>query len=217
MPPVSQKDQQPWSVLRGFVRPRLPAERCELCGVALAAEHDHLLEPSARQLRCCCAACAILFEGGQDARYRRVVPRAEFLADFRLDDGVWDSLHLPINLAFFVRGAEASQVRAYFPSPAGAMESLLTLEAWGDLAAANPGLLELAPDVEALLVNRVGGAREHYRVSIDECYKLIGLIRLHWRGFSGGTEAQEQIGRFFDDLKGRSRPIGGVPDAGPGL
>ena len=48
-------------------------------------------------------------------------------------------------------------------------------------------LAELEPDVEALLVNRMKGERAYYRAPIDECFKLVGLIRMHWRGLSGGT------------------------------
>ena len=67
---------------------------------------------------------------------------------------------------------------------------------------ANPVLSELEPDVEALLVNRVGAARgsapaEYYMVPIDDCYKLVGLIRIHWRGLSGGTEVWQEIGELF--------------------
>ncbi len=59
----------------------------------------------------------------------------------------------------------------------------------------------MQPDVEALLVNRVGAAREYFIVPIDECYKLVGLIRLHWRGLSGGAVVWGEIARFFDDLR----------------
>jgi len=62
----------PWSILRQFVRPRPPVERCELCGLGLAAEHPHLLESSTGQLHCCCDACSILFSNQQEGRYRRV-------------------------------------------------------------------------------------------------------------------------------------------------
>ena len=60
-----------------------------------------------------------------------------------------------------------------------------------------------------LLVNRVGMARgctpaEYYLVPIDECYKLVGLIRTHWRGLSGGTEVWREIGAFFAALKQRA-------------
>ncbi len=72
-------------------------------------------------------------------------------------------------------------------------------------------LKEMEPDVEALLVNRVASARnyasaEYYIVPIDECYKLVGLIRAYWHGLSGGTEVWEAIGKFFTELKERSTP-----------
>ena len=59
-------------------------------------------------------------------------------------------------------------------------------------------LLSMQPDVEALLVNRVGSAREYFLVPIDECYKLVGLIRIHWRGLSGGSLVWGEIAEFFD-------------------
>ncbi len=72
----------------------------------------------------------------------------------------------------------------------------------------NPELTRMESDVEALLVNRIGHARgfsapEYYILPIDECYKLVGLIRVHWKGFSGGTEVWQEIARFFEELKGK--------------
>jgi len=215
---TSPAEQRPWAVLRQFVRPRPPVERCELCGLGLATEHPHLLESATRQLHCCCDACSILFSGQQEARFRRVPSRVESLDDFHLGDEQWEDLHLPINLAFFVRSTAAGRVLAYFPSPAGATESLLTLEAWEQLVRENAILGTMEPDVEALLVNRLGTSNEYYYVSIDECYKLVGLIRTHWRGLSGGTAAWAEIGQFFAGLKERSRPSsGGAPHARPEL
>jgi len=91
-------------------------------------------------------------------------------------------------------------------------ESLLPLEAWSSIVQANPALNHLEPDVEALLVNRVGQSRgsaaaEYYIVPIDTCYKLVGLIRLHWRGLSGGTEVWQEIGNFFAELRHRSQIV----------
>jgi hypothetical protein len=73
----------------------------------------------------------------------------------------------------------------------------------------NPILAKMQEDVVALLVNRVGHIRgaapaEYYLVPIDECYKLVGLIRMHWRGLSGGTEVWREIGAFFAHLKTRA-------------
>lgn len=201
--------QNPIATLRGFARKRPDVERCELCGKDLGPQHQHLIEPANRRLVCSCDACAILFSGQQGGRYRRVPRRIQLLPDFNMTDAQWDGLHLPINLAFFYRSSPAQRVIALFPSPAGATESLLTLESWQDLTAENPVLNDLEPDVEALLVNRVGPLREYSRVPIDECFKLVGLIRTHWRGLSGGTEVWKEIARFSASLKERSISTGG--------
>jgi uncharacterized protein DUF5947 len=192
------------SALRRFARPRAARERCELCDAELADDHAHLIEVATRRLACACTACALLFSGRGPGRYRQVPRRVQYLADFVLTDASWEQLQLPINLAFFLESASTGRVTALYPSPAGATESLVPLEHWQALAQINPVLATLEPDVEALLVNRMGEACECYRVGIDECYKLVGLIRLHWRGFSGGQAAWDEIGRFFLGLKERS-------------
>jgi hypothetical protein len=89
----------------------------------------------------------------------------------------------------------------------GPTESLLELETWEDLEARNPVLETMERDVEALLVNRARGASEHFLVPMDECYKLVGLIRTRWRGFSGGREVWDDISEFFEGLKRRSKSV----------
>ena len=204
MIPTQPSGQQPFAALRALARKRPPEERCELCSAGLAPEHTHLIEPATRRLLCSCDACAILLSGRQGAKYRRVPRVVQFWPDFRMTDAQWEGLHIPINLTFFFHSTPVARVVALYPSPAGATESLLTLEAWRDLAENNPVLAELEPDVEALLVNRVDHARDYYRVPVDECYKLVGLIRSKWRGLSGGADVWEDIGRFFSGLKQRS-------------
>jgi hypothetical protein len=93
-------------------------------------------------------------------------------------------------------------VVAFYPGPAGATESLVSLAAWNAIVSANPALAGLQPDIEALLVDRRGNARDSFLVSIDECYRLVGIIRTHWRGLSGGGQVQEELARFFAGLKG---------------
>jgi len=56
-------------------------------------------------------------------------------------------------------------------------------------------------DVEALLINRIGLARDYYLAPIDECYRLVGLIRMHWRGLVGGALVWGEIARFFAELR----------------
>jgi Family of unknown function (DUF5947) len=199
--------------LRRFMQPRATLERCELCAAGLAAEHDHLVEPASRRLLCACEACAILFSDAGAAKYRRVPRGVQLLADFRLTDLQWEALQLPINLAFFLHSSPLGRVVALYPSPAGATEALPPPEDWRALAEDNPVLHDFEPDVEALLVNHLGPAPEYYRLGIDKCYELVGLIRSRWRGLSGGTEVWEEIGRFFTALKERSDPKGGTAHA----
>ena len=193
--------QNAFAALRKFTRKRAPAERCELCSAEVAAEHAHLLESTTRQILCACEPCAILFSGQEGGRYRRIPRRALLLKDLEISDAQWESLMIPINLAFFYRDAASEKMVAMYPSPAGATESLLSLESWGDIAAQSRALQAMEPDVEALLINRVGPAREYFLAPIDECYRLVGLIRLHWRGLSGGVEVWKEIQGFFTNLK----------------
>ncbi len=184
-----------------FVRDDDTAQQCELCSAWIADAHQHLIEVHARRLVCCCQACALLFGHNDAAKYRTIPQRRDPLPDFRITDAQWDALAVPINIAFFVRSSARSGVMAFYPSPAGATESQLDLEAWQELEADNPVLAQLEPDSEALLVNRVETARAYYRVSIDHCYQLVGLIRAGWRGVSGGAKVWEAIHQFFDALE----------------
>ena len=118
-----------------------------------------------------------------------------------MTDMEWEGLSLPISLAFFFYDTPNEKMAAYYPSPAGATESLLPLTAWEALAVANPILRDMMPDVETLLVNRVEGAREYFIAPIDVCFELVGLIRVHWRGFSGGEDVWREINGYFARLK----------------
>lgn len=209
MPSAQAPGPRALLALRQFMRQRPNAERCELCSAVLASEHEHLIEPATRQLVCCCGPCAVLFGSQGAAKYRRLPRRIQRVADFRLSDAQWQGLNIPISLAFLFVSSPAKQVIALFPSPAGATESMLPAESWQDLVRDNPILHELEPDVEALLIHRVGPAREYYRAPLDECYKLVGLIRGHWRGLSGGTTVWQEIARFFVGLKERATIVGG--------
>lgn len=195
----------PLAALQRFNRKKPQGERCELCGLGLADEHSHLIEPATRRLLCACEACSLLFADARQNKYRRVPRRIQILNNFQMTDAQWEALHLSINLAFFYRSSAADRVIAMFPSPAGATESLLTLEHWSDLVTANPVLAELEADVEALLVNRIGQQRQYTRVPIDECFKLVGIIRTHWRGLSGGVQVWKELEQFNQSLQKRAQ------------
>lgn len=182
-------------------------ERCELCGTPVPASHRHLLDCSSRQLLCACRACATLFDhraaGG--GHYLLVPDRRLRLDGFQLPDHVWEQLRIPVDMAFFFRNSEAERVVAYYPGPMGATESHLSLAAWSEIESANPVVATLEPDVEALLVNRVKGARRQWLVPIEDCYRLVAVIRTRWRGFTGGKEVWQEIDGFFEALGARAR------------
>jgi hypothetical protein len=63
-------------------------------------------------------------------------------------------------------------------------------------------LNRLEPDTQALLVNRA--AQEYFILPIDECYRLVGLMRAHWKGLSGGNEVWREMQLFFQEMKSRA-------------
>jgi uncharacterized protein DUF5947 len=191
--------QAPITALRKFVRPHESPERCDSCGVSLSVDHIHQFDPATRRIRCACQACAAL----NGTTYRDIPRRVLPLPNFRISDAQWDDLMIPISLAFFSFQTPLNRIVALYPGPAGAAESSLPLDTWKNIARANPALQEMERDVEALLVNRVGQTRDYFIVPIDDCYKLVGLIRLHWHGLSGGALVWGEIKRFFEDLHRR--------------
>jgi hypothetical protein len=184
-------------------------ERCELCGEVIPANHRHLLDLQSRELMCACQACKILFDRKEAGvgHYRLVPDRRLRIEGFRLEDEDWAALEIPVDMAFFFHSTRDERVSAFYPSPAGPTESLLRLDAWQDIERANPVLLSLEPDVEALLVNRARGARQHFIVPIEDPYRLVALIRSRWRGLTGGQEVWEGIESFFADLAEGSRTV----------
>jgi len=173
---------------RSTVEREAALERCELCGVPIAAEHRHVLELATRDVKCACRPCGLLFERAD--RMKLIGTDVSRADEVELD---WEALRLPVDIAFFFRAD--GRMKAYYPSPMGPTESLLTVDV--------PVALE--DDVEALLVNRVRGARRQWIVPIDVCYQLVGLIRTHWRGFTGGADVWRELDRFYEALDRRSR------------
>jgi hypothetical protein len=140
----------------------------------------------------------------QSERFRRVPREVRQLAELKMDDALWRSLGVPIELAFFWRDGGSTAWNATYPSPAGPMQSLIDEEAWNEFATLDPLLQSLRPDVEAFLVNRLRGARQYFIAPIDECYRLTGIVRRYWSGFAGGDEAWTKIDEFFEGVERRS-------------
>jgi hypothetical protein len=181
-----------------------PSERCDVCGAAVPEVHRHMIEELDDGLRCACHACAVLFERDAAARgrYRLIPPARKRLPEMPLDD-----LGLPVGIAFLVTGDDGVAV-AHFPSPAGATRSEFDTDAWRRVVDAWPQLAELEPRVQALLLNTARGSREHWIVPIDDCYRLVAVVRQEWRGLSGGTAVWPAIADFFAGLGERSTTHG---------
>lgn len=205
----------PGTALRRFVAPRPAVERCELCDAAVGPHHPHLVEPKTRRLLCACDACAFLFEHDTRGRYRRV-PRDASRVEHGLSEAAWQALQIPVGLSFFFLSSLLRTVIGIYPGPAGPMESTVEAAAWSDACRESPCLADLKPDTEALLVNRMREARDHFVVPIDRCYRLVGLFRSHWEGFSGGETLWREVEKFFDALREDARPPRTTSEAGFG-
>ncbi len=198
--------------LRRFLEPRkraVPGERCEFCTELVYEDHPHVVNVETRSLMCACRGCYLLFapDGAAGGKYRAVPDDVTLDPEFRLTDGQWEALQIPVAMAFFFHQSDLGRAVAFYPSPAGATESLLPLDTWDELVAANAVVRDMLPDVQALLVYRPrDAARQCFIVPIDACYQLVGLIRRYWKGFDGGQEAWAAIEAFFAGLTDRSRP-----------
>ena len=155
---------------------------------------------------CSCDPCALRFQDVVGGRFKLIPRERRYLPDVNFSDLEWENLALPINLAFFFYSTVENKMKAFYPSPAGATESLLPLDAWDSLTNRNLQLKTMRPDVEAFLVNRVGAKQAYYIVPIDICFELVGLIRLHWRGLSGGEQLWREVDSFFERLSDEARP-----------
>ncbi|MFE3525355.1 DUF5947 family protein [Streptomyces sp. NPDC059161] len=176
------------------------AERCDLCAAPVADEHAHLYDAEEKEARCACGPCSVLFAGGVggDGRYR-LIPRRRI----RLPKVDTEVLGVPVGLVFFVPRADGT-VTAEGPSPAGAMRWEVDAAAWQRMVAACPQLALVEADVEALLVNTVHGLDHHWIVPVDDCYRMVAVVRREWRGLSGGGRVWPAVERFFEDLTERS-------------
>jgi hypothetical protein len=184
-------------------------ERCEMCTQHLPDRHTHLVDLTSRSLMCCCRACFFLFEpeGAGGGRYRPVPERYLHDPGFKLSRAQWDELAIPVGVVFVFAQSQSDQPVAFYPSPAGATESLLPLGIWGEVMQANPAFADARPDVEAVLLRREGESFDGYLVPIDACYDLVGRVRLKWKGFGGGEEVWQAVADFFGELTERADPV----------
>ncbi len=193
------------SRIRGSRPEPAPYERCEMCAAPVADEHQHVVNVGTRSLLCACRPCYLLFTHDDAALAYRAVPD-RYLSFPDLAAPVWEELELPVGTAFLFVNSALGRVVAFYPGPAGATESELSLEAWERVVAAAPGLGTLQPDVEALLVHTEHQQAEAFLVPIDVCYELVGHLRQLWRGFDGGQHVRRRLEEFFGKVRAKSRP-----------
>jgi hypothetical protein len=170
-----------------------------LCAELIDADHGHVVDLESRALLCACRPCYLVFApaGAGGRRFRAVPQRFVELSEMTLTAAQWEALQIPVEVAFFFVNSQLGKVAAFYPGPAGATESLLPLDSWSEFAG-------VEPDVEAVLVRN----RDHlegYIVPIDSCYELVGELRRLWKGFDGGSEAQDALDAFFDRVRTRAR------------
>ena len=181
------------------------AGTCQLCPTGISDDHRHLLHLYERRIVCVCETCWSTHSGDSD--YRPCGVRTVWLDDFALPDELWAQLQIPIGLTFVMRSSMTGTVVALYPSPAGATESEVDLFAWAAMCDANPVLERLEADAEALVVNRLGDQPQYAIAPIDQCYRLVGLIKSRWEGISGGRAIESAVAEFFDELHDRA-PVG---------
>jgi hypothetical protein len=190
------------------------APGCDLCREPIGEEHPHLVDLHARSLMCACRGCYLLFSSsGAGGDHFKAVPDRYIRLDGLPSAGAaGGGLEIPVGVAFFFFNSALGRIAALYPGPAGATESELALDAWEVVTAGGGPVSTLEPDVEAVIVRtapkrsgRSSGAAEWYLVPIDCCYELVGQLRLLWRGFDGGQEAQQALDDFFTRIRGRCR------------
>jgi hypothetical protein len=184
--------------------------RCELCGSAIATEHRHVVGVESRSLHCACQGCALLFEnpGAAQGKFRTAPDRCLYDPELSVGEGEWASLEIPVRMVFVFYNSALDRWVALYPSPAGATESLLSLEAWQSLVDRSQLIRAAAPDVEAILLSAPRERRAAtYLVPIHACYELVGRVKRKWRGFDGGEEAWSEIDAFFEGLADRATAL----------
>jgi hypothetical protein len=201
-------------------QPKAASEACEFCATPVPDEHGHVADLEQSTLMCACRACYLLFTNSSAGLSRSEAGRGRYLAvpDRYVSDPArplsaaeWDTLEIPVGLAFFLRSSQQDEITAFYPSPAGATECRLDLEAWDRITASHPMLTAAAPDVEAILISRDRDGAEYYLVPIDACYELAGRMRMLWRGFDGGSEARQSIAEFLDAVRSQARAFSQEP------
>ena len=200
----------PWlrsgfGALRQFTRSRsavrAPSNAASCAVPSLHHDHPHLVELAKRQTPLRLRRLRHPLQRTGDARYKRVSRSSRFLPNFQMTDGQWDSLMIPINMAFLFHTSLENRVVALYPSPPVQPNPCCHSSLDGNRRA-KPGTASTwKPDVEALLVNRVGHARglrdAEYYLAADRRVLQTGRPDPHAIGevFPAEPKSGTEIGR----------------------
>ncbi len=171
-----------------------------------------MVDTRTRALECACRACYLLFTqpGAGHGQHRAVPDRYRYTPAFAGGARLWDSVAIPVRTAFFLTNSISHRTTAFYPGPAGATESLLSIEAWAEVLRDSPVGAVPAEDTEALLVRKLTERFECFLIPVDVCYRLVGLVRTYWKGFDGGSQTWQAIEDFFAGLRDRSEWVDGA-------
>ena len=199
---VAPDQQQPPPVAAG--------ERCEMCSAPVADEHQHVVDVNSRSLMCTCrAVLPAVHRPEAQLRYRAVPDRYLAFPGFVLGRPTGTTCRSRSGWRSCSSNTAQDRVVAFYPSPAGATESELSMEAWDRVLEANPGLDTVLPDVEALLVRGIGrttASAATWSRSTRATSWSAGC-GCTWRGFDGGQEARAGARRVLRD--GRCAQLAG--------
>jgi hypothetical protein len=171
-------------------------EHCDLCSAPVPDDHRHLYDTERQETLCACRPCSLLFVRGEasEGRYRLIPQRR-----VRLPPVDTESLGVPVGLAFFVPRQDGT-VTAHYPSPAGPTRWEVDARAWQDVVSGCPRLQTVEPDVEALLINTARDLRHYWIAPVDDCLRMVAVVRQEWEGLSGGTRVWTAVDQFFAEL-----------------
>jgi hypothetical protein len=192
------------AALRSFTARPAVTVLCDLCAAPMAEAHEHLLELQERRVVCACRACSLLFPGAGGAVYRRIESRAVRLPEVVLTGEDFRSLGVPVRLAFLGPSVVHDCVFAVYPNARGATESTVNRASWDALVHTHPSLAAIEPDVEGFFVNASENQYDAYRLSIDVCFRMVGVLRASpGRPFALRREIARVLGEL-DDRRGSS-------------
>ena len=156
-------------------------------------------------LRMRCLRVALRRHGGSEiqARFRTA---SNSSPNFEMTDGQWESLMIPINWPSSFAPASRTERSRSIPARRARLNRCCRSTHGQRSSRAIRVCIHSSPTSRLCSSIAYGHAHgltraEYYIAPIDECYKLVGLIRTNWKGLSGGTEVWDEVGRFFAELR----------------